>query len=211
LLSRLLPSEPLAELEGFVGAILEVGDRLLQVVQEVEDIAAAGDRGQGQILAGAQAGAEIGDDGLGGEAAVGQLQEPHAPGLGVAMLLLAQEITEGGCGVDAHEDRPADLKDLIMEADPDAVQVIPVVDLPGRRDGGVDDVMDGPQGERDVEKVGQQLDHAAVRTATDQDQRQDQLSEPGLGDRQVEEDLIGGPNRLEGVPKGESSGVGLVI
>ena len=211
LLVCLLTLQPFATRQGVVGAVVQVGDDLLPVVHEVEDIAATGDIGQGEFLAGAEAGAEVGDGGVGGEAAVGQFQEPHAPGVGVAVLLLAEQVTERGGGIDAHEDRPSGLKDLVMGADADAGQVVRPVDLLGPRDGRVDDVVDGPQGELGVEEVAQKRDHAAVRTVADQDQREDQLTEPGLGDRQVEQDLIGRPLRVEGGSEGVLGGVGLLV
>ena len=177
----------------------------------MEDIATTGDCGQGQCLAGAEAGAEVGDGGVGGEAAVGQFQEPDAPGVGVAVLLLTQQVTECGCRIDAHEDRPSGLKDRVVGADTDAGQVVRTVDLRSRRDGRVDDVVDGAQGELGVEEVGQQRDHSAVRAVTDHDQRQDQLTEPRLGDRQGEQDVIGRPRRVEGAVEGLLGGVGWLI
>ncbi len=177
----------------------------------MEDIAATGDLGQRQILAGAQAGAEVGDGGLGGEAAFGQFQESHPPGVGVAVLFRAQQVAEGGSGVDAHEDRPSGLEDLVMGPDADAGQVVGAIDLLGRRHGGLDHVMDGPQRERGVEEVAQEGDHTAVGAVTGQDQGEDQLTEPRLGDRQVEEDLLVRSRRIEGVLQGELCGVGLLV
>ncbi len=67
----LLTLQPFATRQGVGGAVVQGGDDLLQVVHEVEDVAATGDIGQGEFLAGAEAGAEVGDGGVGGEAAVG--------------------------------------------------------------------------------------------------------------------------------------------
>ncbi len=177
----------------------------------MEDIAATGDLGQRQGLAGAEAGAEVGDDGVGGEAVLGQFQQPHRPGVGIAVLLLAQEVAERGGGVDTHQDRVAGLEDLVMGSDADGGQVVRVVDRAGPGDGGLDDVMDGAQGGLGVEEVTQQRDDAAVRAVTGQDQGEDQLTEPGRGDRQVEEDLLGRWRRVEGVVQGELGGVGLSV
>ena len=116
--SGLLPLQG-AGLQGVVGPVLQVGDDLLEVVEQVEDIAATGDLGHRQGLAGAEAGAEVGDDGVGGEAALGQFQQPHPPGVGIAVLLLAQQVAERGGGVDAHQDRVAGLEDLVMGPDAD--------------------------------------------------------------------------------------------
>ena len=86
-----------------------------------------------------------------------------------------------------------------------------VVDRAGPGDGGLDDVMDGAQGGLGVEEVTQQRDDAAVRAVTGHDQGEDQLTEPGRGDRQVEEDLLGRWRRVEGVVQGELGGVGLSV
>ena len=57
--------------------------------------------------------------------------------------------------------------------------------------GAVHDVVHGPQGDPIIEEVTQQFDDAAVGTMADQHQGQDQLPQPSLGDRQVEEDVVG--------------------
>ena len=207
----LLPLQPRAGLQGVIGPVLQVGDRRLEVTGQVEDIAATGDLGQRRGLAGAEAGAEVGDDGLGGEAALGQFQQPHPPGVGVAVLLLTQQVAEGGGGIDAHQDRVAGLEDLVMGPDADGGQVVRAVDLAGPSDGGLDHVMDGAQRGLGVEEVAQQGDDAAVGAVAGQDQGEDQLTEPGLGDRQVEEDLLGRSRRVEGVVQGEPGGVGLLV
>ena len=150
-------------------------------------------------MAGAEPAAGVGDGGLGGEAPVDQLQQAHAPGVGVAMVLQAQQVAVGRGGIDAHEDRVAGLEDLVMGPDADAGQVVRSVDRPGRFDGAVDDVVDRPQGDLAVEEVAEQFDDAPVRAVADQDQGQDQLAQPGLGDRQVEEDVLGRRCRVEGV------------
>ena len=71
--------------------------------------------------------------------------------------------------------------------------------------------MDGPQRDLGVEEVAQQRDDAAVGAVTGQDQAEDQLPEPGLGDRQLEEDLLGRRRRVEGELQGELGGVGLLV
>ena len=170
-----------------------------------------GTSGRARSLTGAEAGAEVGDDGVGGEAAVGQFQEPHTPGVGVAVLLLAQQVTERGCSVDGHEDRPCGLEDLVMGADADAGQVVGPVDFLGLCNGGVDDVVHGSQGELGVEVVAEQFDHAAVRTMADQHQGQDQLPQPSLGDGQIEKHLVGLGRGSEGLAQRLLGGVSLLV
>ena len=187
---QLLPA-PLGVLEGAIGAILQIAAELLQVAEDVEDVAPAGDLGQGQGLAGTQPAAGVGDGGLGIEALVDQLQQAHAPGLGVAMVLQAQQVAIGRGRIDADEHRVAGLKDLIVGPDANAGQVVTSADGPSRFDGAVDDVVHRTQGELPVEEVAEQLDDGPVRAMADQHQSQDQLPQPGLGDRQVEEDVVG--------------------
>jgi hypothetical protein len=62
-----------------------------------------------------------------------------------------------------------------------------------------------------VEEVAREGDGAAVGAVTGQDQGEDRLTEPGPGDRQVEEDLLGRWGRVEGAVQGESGRVGLSV
>ena len=94
-------------------------------------------------------------------------------------------------GIDPHQDGIARLEDLIEEADADAGEVVLLVDSLGMRNGAVHDVVHGPQRDPIIEDVAKQFDHAAGRTMADQHQAQDQLPQPSLGDRQVEEDVVG--------------------
>ncbi len=98
-----------------------------------------------------------------------------------------------------------------MGPDADAGQVVGAIDLLGPRHGSLDHVMHGPQRERGVEEVAQEGDHTAVGAVTGQDQGEDQLTEPRLGDRQVEEDLLVRSRRIEGVLQGELCRVGLLV
>src|SRR5579884_3776755 len=51
-----------------------------------------------------------------------------------------------------------------------------------------------------VEEVAEQFVDAAVRTVTDEQRRQNEAFDPGLGDGQVEEDVVVvGTGRVEGV------------
>ena len=88
-------------------------------MQGVEDVAAAGHVGQGLLLAGPQPRGEVGDGGVGAEAAVAQLQQAHAPGVGVAVLFQAEQVAVGGSDVDADQDGLAGLEDLVVGADAD--------------------------------------------------------------------------------------------
>ena len=93
-----------------------------------------------------------------------------------------------------------------MRADLDAGEVVLLVDSPGKRNGAVHDVVHGPQGDLVIEEVAKQFDDTAGRTMADQHQGQDQLPQPGLGDRQVEEDILGLEIGVKGF--GQSGGEG---
>jgi hypothetical protein len=162
-------------------------------------------------LTGAEATAGVGDGGLRIEALVDQLQEAHTPGDGVAMVLQAEQVAIGRGRVDADEHRMVGLKELIVGPDANAGQVAPSADRPRRFDGAVDDVVDRTQGDLPVEEVAEQRDDGPVRTVANQHQSQDQLTQPGLGYRQVEEDVFGRWCGVEGVGQGVRCGVGLLI
>ena len=128
--------------------------------------------------------------GTGRTATPAQVQEVHAPGVRIAMVFGREEVAIGRVGIRPDQDGPAVLEDLVMGADPDPAEVLAGVDFTGGNDGFMHHVEDGPDGHRGVEEVAQHLDHAAEGTVTDQDLGEDELLAPGLGDRQVEEDLL---------------------
>ena len=143
---KLLPAA-LGVLKSAIGAILQIAAELLQVAEDVEDVAPAGDLRQGESLAGTEAAAGVGDGGLGIEALVDQLQQAHAPGYGVAMVLQAEQVAIGRGRIDADEHRVEGLKDLIVGPDANGGQVVTSADGPSRFDGAVHDIVHGPQGD----------------------------------------------------------------
>src|ERR1700730_17815049 len=94
-----LPLEPGPGGDGLVGPVLQVTEQRPDLVQRMKDITAAGTPGQGLLVPGAGPGGEGGDGGRGGEARVDQLQQPDAPGVGVAMLFETQQETKGRGGI----------------------------------------------------------------------------------------------------------------
>ena len=84
--------------------------------------------------------------------------------------------------------RPAWKISIGTDADPG--QVLAIVDLAGGGDGLLDDVVDRPHGEVVIEEVAEQFGDAAERAVADEDQGEDELADPGLGDREVEEDPV---------------------
>ena len=130
-----------AGLQGAIGAVLQEADHGLQIADDVEDIALAGDIRQGLGLAGAEAAAGVGDGGLGIEALIDQFEQADAPGVGVAMFLQAEQVAIGRGRVDTHEHRLAGLEDLVVGPDADASQVDTAADRLSRFDGAVHDVV----------------------------------------------------------------------
>jgi hypothetical protein len=92
--------------------------------------------------------------------------------------------------VDADEDRASGLEDLVIGTAADAGQVLAQVDRTCGGDGLVDDVVDRADGGVVIEEVAEQFGDAAERTVSDEDQSEDELADPGLGDREVEEDPV---------------------
>ena len=97
------------------------------LVLDVEDVTRAGHAGQRHLLAGTQGLAAVRNGRLGGKTLVGQLQQTHAPGVGIAMLLGAEQVAVGGLGVAAGQDRHVGLEDLVVGADADGGEILLVV------------------------------------------------------------------------------------
>src|SRR3954467_13225409 len=127
---KLVPA-PLGVLQSAIGTIRQIADDLLEVTEDVEDVAPAGDPGQGQGLTGTEAAAGVGDGGVGIEALVDQLEQAHTPGGGVAMVLRAEQVAIGRGRVDTDEHRVAGLEDFVVSPDADASQVVTPADRPG--------------------------------------------------------------------------------
>jgi hypothetical protein len=120
------------------------------------------------------------------------------------VFLRAEEITVGAGDVDADQDGDVRLVDLVVGAEVDRGQGHPRRGGAGPGDGPLDDGLHAAQADRVVEQVGQQFDHAPQGTAADEHQAEDELLQPGLGDRQPEEDAfavggVGGEGAVEGL------------
>jgi hypothetical protein len=66
-----------------------------------------------------------------------------------------------------------------------------LVDRLGSGGGRGEDVVDGAEGDVEVEQVSEQVDDASIRAVAAEGQGQDQLAQPGPGDGQPEEEVIG--------------------
>ena len=207
----LLALELGAGLEGLVGTVVQEGDDGSQLVQDVEDVAAPGDVGQGQRLPGLETAAGVTDDGLRREAVRLQLQQADAPGDGVALLLQAQQVAERGADIDADQHRLVRLEDLVVGADADGRQVVLLVEGLGPGHGGAGDTVQVAQRPRAVEQVAEQLVDAAVGAVAHQEQGQDESLEPDRGYRQVEQDGVVRRDGGERVGEGVLGLVGLLV
>jgi hypothetical protein len=114
----------------------------------------------------------------------------HAPGVGVAMVRHSQQIAISRCSINAGQHWHRTLEDLIMQAYPNAGQVLVVVDdtrLAGSR---LEHLMNGADADGHAQQVTQELHDAAIRAAADQGQRDDHLAQPCRGNRQLEQHFV---------------------
>ena len=89
----LLPPEVGRDADGSVRSVLQKRGQRLGSSQGMKDVAAARHFRHGQGLSGPDSLAGVGDGRLGLEALVLRLQQPDAPGVGVAVILQAQQVT----------------------------------------------------------------------------------------------------------------------
>ena len=173
-----------------VGPIFQKSNHRRDFVQGMKDIAAAGDAGQGALLARANAGAEIGDRGRGSEAAVLAFEQTQGPGVAIALVFGAEQEAVGGTDVGADENGLALLEDFVETGDVHVGEILAVVVKARLVDGILHDVVDGADGHGDAEEVATKFVDATIGTVADEGQAERGLREPILGDRQLEEHLV---------------------
>jgi hypothetical protein len=83
---RLLAFEFVQSGDRVVGPIFQERNDGREFVLGMKDIAATQRAGQGSLLTGADAGAEIGNGGLGSEAAILAFEQAQGPGVAVTLL-----------------------------------------------------------------------------------------------------------------------------
>lgn len=162
-------------------------------------------------LARQQLASELSNGGVGGEAAVVQLQQTHAPGVGLAVLLQAEQESVGIGDVGADQHRPASLEELVEGANANRNQGLLGMVRAGGSDGLMEDVLDGTDGQGIVQEVSEHLGDAAYGAVADQGEAQDQLPQPRLGDGQPEEVLRRVVRWREGVVEGSVGVVELLV
>ena len=84
------------------------------------------------------------------------------------------------------------LEDLVVAADPNTAEILSTVVLLGWADGCLDGVEYRAQGNGVIEEVAQQFDDATQRAVANQHEAEDQLTQPLLGDGEVEQHLVVG-------------------
>lgn len=182
--------EVVAGSDGLVGLIFQDGNDGDHFLQTVKDIAPARRVGVGQIAAGAQAGTEVGDEGLGIEAAVLEFEQTYAPGHAIPIGFLAEQEAIGRDGIDADEHRKLSLEDLVDKTVVDRVEALVVVEVAGLGDGLLEDVVDASEGNVLAETVVKVADNATKGTTAIKHEGNDVLLKPSLGDRKVKEHFV---------------------
>jgi site-specific DNA recombinase len=114
----------------------------------VEHVAVARRVAPGRLLPGAQAPPGIGDGVIGPQPPLGGVEQVHAPGVGVTMLLRRQEIAVRRLGVDAGQHGCCTLEDLVMQAHANARQVLLGVDRARLPRGRLEHVVDVAHADR---------------------------------------------------------------
>ena len=118
----------------------------------------------------------------------GSIQQVHTPGVGVATLLRGQEIAIRRRRIDPGQHGRGALEDLVMQAHPNAGQVLLLVDDAGLPRGLTwSTSWTQPTLIGKAQQVAQELHDAAIRAVADQRQPDDHLAQPGLGHRQLEQ------------------------
>jgi hypothetical protein len=114
----------------------------------------------------------------------------HAPGIGVAMLRRDQKVAVCRRGIDAGQHRRRPLKDLVMQAHANARQVLVMVDEAGLPRDRLKQVVNGAHTDGHTQEITQELGDAAIRAVADQRKRDNHLTQPRFGDRQLEQRFV---------------------
>ena len=129
----------------------------------------------------------------------GGIQQMDPPGVGVAMRLRSQQIAVGRVGINAGQHGLSTVEDLIVQAHPNARQILLLVDGASLLRGQLKHIMDSADADGHAQQVAQELDNAATRTVADQRQPDDHLAQPDPGDRQLKQNRIVPCGRRESV------------
>src|SRR5438445_34030 len=168
-----------------IGTIFQEGANRRDLVQSMKDIAAARNVRHGQLLAGTEGGAEIGDGGPGIEAALLQLEQADGPRVGIAMVLEAEQKAVGRSDVGTYQHGLAILEDLIETGDADVSQILASVIGACLVDSSTHDVVHRAERQVHAKKIAAKLGDAAIGTVADERQTKGGLPHAVCGDRMV--------------------------
>ena len=169
------------------GAMFQIERHGPQIPLGMEDVPMAGNRRPGGGLPGPQTLAAVGDRVVEGQSVVAQIQQMNAPGGLVAVVFGRQQVTVGALHVDAHQDRPMGLVDLVVGPDANGTQILVVADGAGLRQNFGQHVVDRADTEVLVVEDGvEDIEDTAEGRVPDQRLGQDELVNPVLGYGQSE-------------------------
>jgi hypothetical protein len=120
-------------------------DEGFELLMDAEHIAMTRGIRSGELLAGAQTRACVGNRVIGLQSARLKVQQMDGPGVAIAMRFGGQQIAIGGGGVDAGEHGLRALKKLIVQSHPNGRQVNAVVDDAGALRRPLVDIVHGAQ------------------------------------------------------------------
>ena len=122
---------------------------------------------------------------------IGQVQQVHAPGGFVSLVLDGQQIAVSCPGIHTDKYRLRCLEYLVRNANTDIGKVLCVIDLLSLLHGLADNVMDRAQTQVViVEHVFEDFYHAPEAAVANQDQGQNELANPVFRHRKVKENLL---------------------
>ena len=151
----------------------------------------------GQFLPGSQSSARVANAELESKPLRAGTQQIHSPGIGVTMFDCFKQIAVRRRSIDAGEHRLAALEDLVMQTHLNGRQIDAAVDDDRLLGGGRLHVVYSAFADVHAQQVTQELNDAAVRTAADQRECNDDLAQPPAGDLQLEQHLLAGVRRVD--------------
>jgi hypothetical protein len=92
---------------------------------------------------------------------LGDVEQMHAPRIGIAMLGRSQEIAVARCGIDAGQHRHGALKDFVVQAYADARQVLCAIDRAGLLRSPFQHLVNSADADGDPQEITQELHDTA--------------------------------------------------
>jgi hypothetical protein len=120
---------------------------------DVEHVAMAGRLPPGRLLPGTQALPGISDRVVGPQPLRSGVEQVHAPAVGVAAVLGGEELAVGRVGIDAGQHGRGALEELVVQAHPNARQLLALVDRARLPCGGLEHVVDAAHADGHAQQV----------------------------------------------------------